>query len=270
MGKQQLAPRCATTTRNTPKPLPRNPPPRPQPPPPAGQLRGQGRQPVRRRRLRAERRRLRGGEVPGQHVAVGPRARGGRGIRRLLLVRLALGPVHLPLVQVGAPAGPAGGWGGAMCVLCTDGCYGGSARPGTHASCRPRGVISCSTSRHVTSLPTHEAGTLHHRFLAAWAHAAQGPGLDWCFCVQTARKGELRVDWCWPCALIAHWLLHAPATLLSSPRLNRHRRAAPAALPAPSRDPNLGETLEAYDGSPEYLRGLDLSKDELTKVGARC
>ncbi|KAG2493609.1 hypothetical protein HYH03_008126 [Edaphochlamys debaryana] len=32
------------------------------------------------------------------------------------------------------------------------------------------------------------------------------------------------------------------------------------------RDPNLLDTIEAYDGSAEYLRGLDLNKDELTKA----
>lgn len=32
------------------------------------------------------------------------------------------------------------------------------------------------------------------------------------------------------------------------------------------RDPNLLSTLDAYDGSPAFLKGLDLSADELTKV----
>ena len=31
------------------------------------------------------------------------------------------------------------------------------------------------------------------------------------------------------------------------------------------RDPNLRQTLETYDGTAEFLRGLDLSEDELTK-----
>jgi len=35
------------------------------------------------------------------------------------------------------------------------------------------------------------------------------------------------------------------------------------------RDPNLLETLEAYDGSPEYLKTLDLTQEELTKVRVR-
>ncbi|GFR50853.1 hypothetical protein Agub_g13136, partial [Astrephomene gubernaculifera] len=32
------------------------------------------------------------------------------------------------------------------------------------------------------------------------------------------------------------------------------------------RDPNLLDTLEAYDGSAEFLRSLELSKDDLTKA----
>jgi hypothetical protein len=33
------------------------------------------------------------------------------------------------------------------------------------------------------------------------------------------------------------------------------------------RDPNLLDTIEAYDGAPEYLRSLNLSQEEITKVG---
>ena len=34
----------------------------------------------------------------------------------------------------------------------------------------------------------------------------------------------------------------------------------PPPLPTMCRDPNLTETLVAYDGSPDYLRGLDLTQ----------
>lgn len=32
------------------------------------------------------------------------------------------------------------------------------------------------------------------------------------------------------------------------------------------RDPNLLETLDAYDGSPAFLKSLSLTEEELTKV----
>lgn len=32
------------------------------------------------------------------------------------------------------------------------------------------------------------------------------------------------------------------------------------------RDPNLLKTVEAYDGTPEFLRKLELDQDTLTKV----
>lgn len=35
-------------------------------------------------------------------------------------------------------------------------------------------------------------------------------------------------------------------------------------------DPNLLDTLEAYDGSPDFLRNLDLDKDALTKAIIGC
>ncbi len=34
------------------------------------------------------------------------------------------------------------------------------------------------------------------------------------------------------------------------------------------RDPNLMKTIEAYDGTPDYLKGLELDDDTLTKVRA--
>jgi hypothetical protein len=37
-------------------------------------------------------------------------------------------------------------------------------------------------------------------------------------------------------------------------------------LPCFFRDPNLAETLEVYDGSAAFLKGLHLDSDELTKV----
>ncbi|CAE7622706.1 PREP1 [Symbiodinium sp. CCMP2592] len=36
------------------------------------------------------------------------------------------------------------------------------------------------------------------------------------------------------------------------------------------RDPNLGKTLEAYDGAPAFLKDLDLGEDELTKAIIGC
>ena len=33
------------------------------------------------------------------------------------------------------------------------------------------------------------------------------------------------------------------------------------------RDPNLGQTLETYDGAPAFLKDLKLGEDELVKVG---
>jgi len=36
------------------------------------------------------------------------------------------------------------------------------------------------------------------------------------------------------------------------------------------RDPNLGKTLEAYDGAPTFLKDLDLGEDELTKAIIGC
>lgn len=32
------------------------------------------------------------------------------------------------------------------------------------------------------------------------------------------------------------------------------------------RDPNLGQTLETYDGAPAFLKDLELGEDELVKV----
>ena len=36
------------------------------------------------------------------------------------------------------------------------------------------------------------------------------------------------------------------------------------------RDPNLMKTIEAYDGTPGFLRSLELDDDTLTKVCAEC
>lgn len=68
----------------------------------------------------------------------------------------------------------------------------------------------------------------------------------------------------------SHSNLYTQSSLVVSCRLintfPKPLRLCPAPKPSNPSDPNLLDTLESYDGSPDFLRNIDMDKDALTKA----
>lgn len=59
-------------------------------------------------------------------------------------------------------------------------------------------------------------------------------------------------------------------TLCCPPNTQKRLFPVPSPHPPPPTDPNLIDTLTAYDGSPDFLRTLELDKEGLTKAIIGC